>query len=83
MLENLLREIKKGGALQAEGLAARLKVSPGLVRAMLEDLERRGILTQMPTACGDGCGGCSLSSSCGPGSGGKLWMLVDRHLSNS
>jgi len=76
MLQTLLNELRKGGTLPVETLAARLNVSPQLVQAMLEDLQRRGMLQQLDASCGDGCGGCSLAGACGAGGAkGKVWML--------
>jgi len=78
MLEKLLHEIRQGGTLQPVALAARLNTSTILVEMMLEDLERRGMLTQIKESCGgSSCGGCSLGGSCaGPASPAKrVWTL--------
>ncbi len=76
MLEKLLDEIRGGGTLQPAALAARLKVSPGLVEMMLEDLERRGMLVQVNASCGEPCGGCPLVGECGvTNPQGRMWML--------
>jgi hypothetical protein len=75
MLERLMKEIRSGGTLQPAVLASRLGTSPGLVEMMLEDLERRGLLTRMDSDCGSTCGGCALSGDCGPaGAKGRMWM---------
>ena len=76
MLERLLAEIRNGGPLEINSLAARLGVSPAMVAALLEHLERLGYIQPYEDACGDGCRGCSLSETCSPGaSPGKvrLW----------
>ncbi len=79
MLEKLLVEIRKGGTLQPAALAARLGVSAGLVEIMLEDLERRGMIAQVNTNCGEPCGGCPLVGECAvAGPQGRMWMLVNR-----
>ncbi len=76
MLESLLTEIRNGGTLQPVTLAARLNLQLGLVEAMLEDLERRGLLTQVDVDCNSSCGGCSLAGACGPGrSKARVWQL--------
>lgn len=80
MLEKLLNEIRSGGTLQPSALAARLNISVELVEMMLEDLERRGLLAQVNTACDSHCGGCSLAGECGlAGTHGRMWMakIVD------
>ncbi len=77
MLEKLLSEIRDGGTLQPAVLAARLNISVGLVEMMLEDLERRGMLAQVNTSCGEPCGGCPLVGECAiSGPQGRMWMLA-------
>ena len=75
MLEQLLTEIRRGGTLEVGALAARLDTSPRLVQAMLEHLERSGLLSAY-LGCADGCQGCSLKGSCDPSrsSGVRLWQ---------
>ena len=63
MLEQLVAEIRAGGTLETSRLAARLGTSPQLVEAMLEHLQRSGLI-QAYAACGDGCRGCSLRDAC-------------------
>ncbi len=77
MIEKLLSEIRSGGTVQPAALAARLNVSPALVEMMLEDLERRGLLVQVNTQCGEPCGGCPLVGECaGTNPQGRMWMLT-------
>lgn len=77
MLEKLLNEIREGGSLQPATLAARLNISVGLVEMMLEDLERRGLLTQVNVDCDEPCGGCPMVGECAINSPkGRLWMLA-------
>ena len=80
MLEALIVEIKRGGTVQPAVLAAKLNVSLGLVQAMLENLERMGMLTQMPASCSESCGGCAVSDGCSTQSHdqGRVWMLTTR-----
>jgi hypothetical protein len=66
MLNQLMLEINSGGTLETNHLAARLGTTPGMVEAMLEHLQRAGLI-QAYTSCGDGCSGCSLKEMCEPG----------------
>jgi hypothetical protein len=77
MLEALIAEIRKGGTLQPAALAARLNVSVGLLMVMLEDLERKGLLTSLSSDCGPSCGGCPVSGVCAPQAGPhtRMWVL--------
>ncbi len=72
MLQKLLAEIEKGGTLNPAALAVRLQTSAALVEMMLEDLERRGMLSRLATQCGsaEACGECSASSACAP----RVWF---------
>jgi hypothetical protein len=73
MLSQLLNEIAHGNTLDIDRLAARLNTSPGMVKAMLEHLERSGAFTQYQS-CGEGCSGCGLASQCHSGEkGNRLW----------
>ena len=76
MLDRLLNEIRNGGTLQPAVLAARLNISAPLVEMMLEDLERRGMITKVATNCSEPCGGCPLVGDCSvTGSQGRMWIL--------
>ncbi len=63
MLNQLLTEIRAGGTLETSRLAARLDASPQLIEAMLEHLQRSGLIQEY-VDCGEGCLGCSLRASC-------------------
>ncbi len=63
MLERLLHEIRAGGTLETNALASRLGTSPQLVEAMLEHLQRSGLI-QDYVNCGEGCQGCGLRDAC-------------------
>ncbi len=77
MLETLLNEIRNGGTLQPAALAKKLNISVGLVGMLLEDLERRGLLTLVDTSCSEPCGGCPLVGECAVTSPkGRMWMLA-------
>jgi hypothetical protein len=76
MLQQLLNEIRAGGTLQPGVLAAKLNTSTGLVEMMLEDLERRGMITLVNTNCGEPCGGCPMVGECAVNTPqGRLWIL--------
>ena len=72
MLEQLLKEIRNGGSLETHTLAARLGTSPQLVEAMLEHLQRLGLI-QNYDDCGSGCQGCGLRDDCSQ-STVRLWQ---------
>lgn len=63
MLEQLVNEIRLGGTMNTAKLAQRLGTSPQLIEAMLEHLERSGLI-QSYIHCETGCAGCSLHSAC-------------------
>lgn len=75
MLHQLLAEIRAGGALETNRLAARLDASPQLIEAMLEHLQQSGLIQEY-IHCGEGCQGCSLSASCPKPDRGaiRLWQ---------
>ena len=75
MIEKLLRELRAGGTLEVNALAKRLGTSPQVVEAMLEHLQRSGMITAYAD-CGEACAGCSLSESCGTKAGPavRLWQ---------
>ncbi len=73
MLQQLLNEIRRGGSLETNSLAARLGTSPQLVSAMLEHLQRAGLINDY-VGCADGCGGCSLKDSCSAKKPARLWQ---------
>ncbi len=76
MLEKLLSEIHAGGTLETGVLAARLGISPQLVTAMLEHLQRLRLIGAY-TDCANGCGGCSLQDACSAHPRLRLWQHQD------
>lgn len=64
MLQELMKEIERGGPLEVNRLATRLDTTPLMITMMLETLQKSGFLKQYQS-CGDGCAGCSLSPACG------------------
>jgi Mn-dependent DtxR family transcriptional regulator len=75
MLEQLVREIRAGGTLEVHSLARRLNTSPQIVEAMLEHLQRSGLISAYVN-CGDRCQGCGLKEACHtkPKNGVRLWQ---------
>ena len=73
MLEQLVKEIRNGGSLETQSLAARLGTTPQLVEAMMEHLQRLGLI-QNYTDCGSGCQGCGLKDACQGQSTVRLWQ---------
>lgn len=74
MLEKLVQQIQSGGTLETGALAARLGASPQLVQAMLEHLQRTGLIRQYMNCEDRGCQGCGLRSSCGGPATARLWQ---------
>jgi DNA-binding Lrp family transcriptional regulator len=75
MLEQLVKEIRAGGTLETRALATRLGTSPELVQAMLEHLQRTGLIGAY-VSCAEGCKGCGLSEACNTQRHGtvRLWQ---------
>lgn len=63
MLQNLVEELRRGGTQDPQTLAQKLGVTPQMVDAMLEHLQRVGIL-QAYSSCQEPCNGCSLQTAC-------------------
>ncbi len=75
MLEQLLAIMRRGGVQSIDSLARELHATPGLVDAMLADLERRGYVRQVGM-CGSACAGCDLARGCDQHSQQRLWTVV-------
>jgi Mn-dependent DtxR family transcriptional regulator len=75
MLEQLIQEIRMGGTLETRVLAARLGTSPQLIEAMLEHLQRNGLI-QLYMNCSDRCLGCNVRDACNKAaqSNLRLWQ---------
>jgi hypothetical protein len=74
MLKQLINEIRAGGSLDTNTLAVRLGTTPALVEAMLEHLQRSGLIAAY-VRCDDGCLGCSLQDACRKTPGSiRLWQ---------
>ncbi len=74
MLEQLVKEIREGGTLEVNALARRLHTTPQVVAAMLDHLQRSGMISAYIN-CGEGCKGCGLVDTCQSQAGPtvKLW----------
>jgi len=80
MLAQLLNEIRTVGTARTDLLARRMGTSEELVKVMLDDLKRRGLLTEVNTSCGDSCQGCQLTNSCMPKQkASRIWQLTSKH----
>lgn len=76
MLEKLMALIGAGGTFQTGRLAAQLGTSPEMVEALLEHLQRAGLVRPYE-GCEGGCSGCSLQKTCQTegGAGARLWQV--------
>ncbi|MDH3597287.1 MAG: FeoC-like transcriptional regulator [Rhodospirillales bacterium] len=57
ILAQLKAHLAARGPVAVAGLAARFEVEPAAMRAMLEQLMRRGLVRPVPAA--EACGGCT------------------------
>ena len=78
MLEKLLHEIRAGGTLETATLAARLDTTPQLIEAMLEHLQRSGLIKDYVN-CGDGCQGCNVRDACVKQTRSKVRLWQGKH----
>ena len=80
MLTQLLDEIRANGTARTDLLARRMGTSEEMVKAMIDDLKRRGLLTEVNTGCGDSCQGCQLANSCLPKQkGSRIWQVTAKN----
>jgi hypothetical protein len=63
MLEQLVAKVRQGGTLETGRLAAELGAPIELVEAMLEHMQRQGLIEDF-VRCTDGCPACSLRGGC-------------------
>lgn len=79
MLTQLLDEIRATGTARTDLLARRMGTSEEMVKVMIEDLRRRGLLTEIHTDCGDSCQGCQLANSCLPKrKDSRVWQVAQK-----
>ena len=80
MLEELLRQLGRGGVQSYQDLAGALSISEPLLEAMLENLARLGYLRPV-VSCSESSHGCSgCSAGCSVQGQGRLWSLTERGL---
>ncbi len=76
MLSRLLTEIRAEGTVNTGQLARRLGISEDMVKALIDDLKRRRLLTEVDLDCGTTCHGCPLAGGClTEGKKGRLWQV--------
>jgi predicted ArsR family transcriptional regulator len=78
MLGRLLESLRRGGTESLSGLARELGVSEALLERMLEDLARRGYLTQLNNGCPGQCARCAAASLCSSGRPTRAWALTGK-----
>jgi DNA-binding IclR family transcriptional regulator len=78
MLEELLRQLGRGGIQSYRDLAGALSISEPLLEAMLENLARLGYLRPVD-GCSGVCHGCA-GGGCSVHGHGRLWSLTERGL---
>jgi len=67
MLEQMVDLIRKSGTISPAELSHKMNIDQHMVEALLEDLQRRGLLHNLVIESGcinDGCDGCQLSGGC-------------------
>lgn len=80
MLTQLLDEIRANGTARTDLLARRMGTSEAMVKVMIDDLMRRGLLTEVNAGCGDSCQGCQLANSCLPKQkGSRIWQVTAKN----
>lgn len=79
MLTRLLDEILANGTARTDLLAQRMGTSEEMVKAMIDDLKRRGLLTEIDLNCGASCNGCQIANSCMPKQrSSRIWQLAHK-----
>ncbi len=76
MLEQILKQLQKGGSTSVPDLARQLNVSERLVEQMLAELVRLGYLRLLDTCYRDACTGCPQKSGCGIHRPLQAWAVV-------
>lgn len=78
MLQQLLDILRQEQLQEVSELAARLDITPQMVEALIEHLQRSGYLRAYP-GCEGSCQGCALKTACSGANnpGVKLWSLVE------
>lgn len=79
MLQQFLKIVETGEVLNHFQIAQQMKISPGMVVQIAQDLARRGYLAEYNAECCEqnpACEGCMLSSGCHQN--GHTWILTDK-----
>jgi hypothetical protein len=79
MMDRLLRLLAEGGLHSLDGLARILSISPVMLEALLDHLERSDYLRRADAACAGGCSGCG-GSCCAVAAPRRLWVLTAKGL---
>jgi len=77
MLHKLLHIIRSANVHSLKQLAQQLDVSQTLLESMIDELVRMGYLRPIQAGCDESCSSCPMSSSCGIGSSGRMWVLTE------
>jgi Mn-dependent DtxR family transcriptional regulator len=75
VLKRLLSTIAAGRIANTAELAAAMDASPAMVEALVDELERRGLL-QRAGDCGSVCTGCPTELACGQQGQASAWLLT-------
>lgn len=63
--------------MQPAVLASRMGTSVAMIEAMLSQLQRMGMLSEVNLNCNEPCGGCPLVNGClSRGDQGRLWQIT-------
>jgi predicted ArsR family transcriptional regulator len=78
MLNILLRLIQDRDTIETAELAVALRVSPELVRTMLEKLAQQGYLESVVQGCSKPCSFCPLRNACHFRHQPRIWALTQK-----
>lgn len=78
MLEVLLSKLRGGGFFSLEQLADEMSVSAYLVKMMIDELDRRGLLQEALSCTANSCDKCMHVSACLLGRGRCLLLKGDQ-----
>ena len=77
-LEGLLSRLVSGKVLTLAGLAADLRISPGLLEQMLRDLDRGGYIHAIEASCDEPCQDCPYQGNCRVTHGERIWTVTEK-----
>lgn len=78
MLERLLELLRSGGTSRVADMADKLRTTPEMVEAMLDQLTQMGYLRVIESECTSSCGSCSLAELCTSGKSGRVWAVTEQ-----